>query len=440
MKAFYQYLLIFVSVIQFTNAQNDNHITIGKNPEINYSNNISVSAKKQTIDDMKGETIPNTDGCIDYILKGINGYFYAINYKHYCEDDTSKILISSDNGRTWNSTSVDSLSIHILNMTINRKNGYIYIGSENRGILRSTDNCKSWKKVSCDSLNWFVPSVYADTNGNVFAIEFGTDVWHSSDNGENWENKYHCKGLKLFYNSLKISRKGNLFAIFCTDSLFRSTDNGDTWENVLKLGKDEFIYRLYIDEDGSIFATGNSNYLYLSKDDGNTWVTINIPELYSYPRVIFSKGDSCLLIAGNNRLFYSIDFGKNWLNISSVLPDSIDFINTIENTQNNEFLIGTCCKGIYRFNTDILSVQNIDIEEHCSIYPNPAEDILRINNSDKSERFSVKIINELGNIIYECNDLYDSVQIPTTGFSQGVYYSMIVSGNSIEYKKIIIIK
>lgn len=86
---------------------------------------------------------------------------------------------------------------------------------------------------------------------------------------------------------------------------------------------------------------------------------------------------------------------------------------------------------------DILST-SINVFENLTVYPNPAEDILWIQNSTIVNDGIIKIYDLLGREVLQETFITDKKQINTASFSTGIYLLKIISGHSETIKKVII--
>ncbi len=86
---------------------------------------------------------------------------------------------------------------------------------------------------------------------------------------------------------------------------------------------------------------------------------------------------------------------------------------------------------------DILSINNNQLT-NLTVYPNPTEDVLWIQNSTIVNDGIIKIYDLLGREVFQDSFITDKKQINTTSFSKGIYLLKIVSGNSEVVKKVII--
>lgn len=204
-----------------------------------------------------------------------NGRVFALANR--TDTNLSILLISTDNGITWNSlltkkdTSFRSIGI---------KNNYIFLGIS------------------------FPPANPRDPNSPF------TDVLRSNDAGITWNSLNIRAKSTNGINFIGINHNGNIF-VSLTDSLIKSTDNGNTWVSLL--GKTMYNYNsISFGSNSSIFIAGDYGIL-ISTDDGNNWTIKPLGLLHQYMQTIcVTKFDQILAGSTYGGILSSSNFGSNW--------------------------------------------------------------------------------------------------------------------------------
>lgn len=81
---------------------------------------------------------------------------------------------------------------------------------------------------------------------------------------------------------------------------------------------------------------------------------------------------------------------------------------------------------------------NTNVFENLTVYPNPANKVLWVQNSTIVDNGTIIIYNLLGKEVFKETFTTDKKQINTGSFSRGVYLLKVISNNSETIKKIII--
>ena len=96
-------------------------------------------------------------------------------------------------------------------------------------------------------------------------------------------------------------------------------------------------------------------------------------------------------------------------------------------SEDGEFSVINITKG---------SSDNIDVETNVSIYPNPASDVLNVVANTKINR--VRIINFIGQIMFDNNVNNSSININTSAYQSGVYIISVETSNRVITEKVTI--
>ena len=259
------------------------------------------------------------------------------------------IVVSTDNGKNWTQNNWD----YIQSMTI-CSNDFIFAETLGGGVLRSTDNGESWITANNGltdsvSIGTFVPSLTADSKGNLFAIAynqksegepFTLKIFRSTDYGNSWlerSNGIPDDFLGNIFGSIIINNNDDVFAGMAGFGVFCSTDNGENWTERNSGLNNSDINSLLINIQGNIFAIASSNGIYRSSNNGAQWVKIfgSDPRVNSI--VTNQKGD--IFIANNVKgIFRSIDGGNTWAQINNGLSSTE--INALAISPNGNLFAG----------------------------------------------------------------------------------------------------
>jgi PKD repeat protein len=94
-----------------------------------------------------------------------------------------------------------------------------------------------------------------------------------------------------------------------------------------------------------------------------------------------------------------------------------------------------------RHNTKVSEVDVPEISDENSnfeVYPNPVSEYITIQATDENQKFSVKIFNSTGAIVYNKTELRNSVSIEVQSFPPGMYFVEILQNKTSEKFKIVI--
>ena len=122
------------------------------------------------------------------------------------------------------------VDVDVFSLLINNQ-GHIFAGTESEGLYRSVDNGESWIPLKIglppgvDSVVW---SLASNSHGHIFAAVSGL-VFHSEDNGDNWQNL--SGGLEVgFFCPGGQCRKRCLLEAHLEAACFRLRDGDTGWQ------------------------------------------------------------------------------------------------------------------------------------------------------------------------------------------------------------------
>ncbi len=342
---------------------------------------------------------------------------------------------------------------------------------------------------SLSGRNSYGPAISVNHEGKIYASwsstiisspfnEVSVGFWVSVNGGENWsvwESAYQTNGIKQSsmppwgirvngYPSMDVDKSGgprNGWIYIATGErnlspagndpdivLHKSTNGGLNWSEGVRVnqdpvnnGKIQYFPAMRVDEQGGInilyydtrnCATNDSVDLYISRstDGGNTFYDVLISNNKFYPQPIALGG------AGNqgDNISMTSGAGKLWPVWMAKYPGD------------NVYQIWTAPIDINSINVRNISVKVPSEFELFQNYPNPF-------NSYSVIRFNIK---EPGNVtlkIYDITGKLLSLSVNSyfeagsyeyvfdgSGFSSGLYYYVLKSGNKSEFRKMMLIK
>jgi len=198
----------------------------------------------------------------------------------------------------------------------------IYAGTSYH-VVRSTNKGESWEKIQ----NGITPATYNNFNslitgdGYLFVTQEGTDIYRSSDHGENWVSI--SNNLPALAKSFrKVYYKDGYLYVglggFQSLGFYYSTDLGDSW-NTFSNGPDTTVTA--IAKYGNLLLAGTiNNKVFITTDNGISWGNSTIaPSNLADIRDFTKQGAYIFLTTGGYGVYRSVD-GLNWESKSIGLP------------------------------------------------------------------------------------------------------------------------
>jgi hypothetical protein len=183
----------------------------------------------------------------------------------------------------------------------------------------------------------------AISGNNIFVGTIVDGVFHSTDNGSNW-NAVNTGLPSTAVLSLTSSGNNIFVGLNGGWEVYRSTNNGANW-NAVNNGLPSTNVLSFAISENNIFAGTYENGVYLSTNNGSIWNAVNngLPTNIAI-RSLAINGSN--IFAGTfGGVFLSTDNGSNWSAVNAGLPNNVAFVSLAINGAN--IFAGTWCSGVY---------------------------------------------------------------------------------------------
>ncbi|MFC1561891.1 YCF48-related protein [candidate division KSB1 bacterium] len=185
----------------------------------------------------------------------------------------SKVIMTEDSGDSW--TTIDFPdSQHLINIFFSSDTtGWIRCYSS---IYKTTDGGMSWiktempfKQTSIDEHIIDLFFINETVGWMVYYDSVDTELWQTTDGGENWVNIYQ------FFNELEyvnISFIDEQTGFAANDGLYKTADGGQSWEMIL--GRE--IKALHFFDTNTGIVLDRSGFVLKTTDGGEHWETYQV--------------------------------------------------------------------------------------------------------------------------------------------------------------------
>ncbi len=371
------------------------------------------------------------------------------------------IYYTSDGGASW----VQSASSGVPdagggNPICISPSGYIVAGGYDQ-VAVSGDTGKTWSTqyTTYDYTGATVPIMaltYNPLTKTVWAGTFGDGLHQIDANGwyigssafgqiQNYQGSELADITSVFYDSLS----GYLFASFYSGGAERSSDNGQSW-NAVSTGNSNMLINTWASvANGGIFA-GTWAGVFRSTDKGATFSPADTTQLDDKVTALATGSDG-QLFAGTYKsgVFRSTDYGESWEQITAGLQGL--YISSLCTDRYGYLYAGTLGGGLYKSTLAVLSVK----KDFSSLpnrfllsqnYPNPFNPSTMISYQLPADGYvTLKVFDILGRevrtLVNERQIAGDySVIFNASSLPSGVYFDRLEARNSIETKKMVLMK
>jgi len=173
----------------------------------------------------------------------------------------------------------------------------------------------------------------------------------------------------------------------------------------------------------------NGNVLFCDGPAGTfTEVTTNGSTVWKYVNPVVTSGILAQGAAPSMNTVFKCDFYPS--NYSGFAGQTLIAGNTIENSN----VVSASCNLVLNANENIVSDSSI------KIYPNPASEWLKVDFGEhiSNGNLKVKLINSLGQVVYEEDFINSNLTIPVKSFAEGIYILVINKDELFQTSKVII--
>jgi photosystem II stability/assembly factor-like uncharacterized protein len=383
------------------------------------------------------------------------------------ENYTPEFTRTIDGGKTWvpGVFNISKINYRVNNISPVSGTTAWLSAIENRtptpgGVWKTTNGGLTWvqknvtayknKSSYLNGVHFFDENI-GISYGDPIPPDNSYEIYKTIDGGETWtaipaSATPAPESGEFGYNSIETNTAagGNFWIGTNKGNILRSKDMGSTWTK-LKSPITDFsataesgILKFSDNNNGVIFAQKTvagvtTLTLYKTIDDGETWSN---GEVLTIPYNSFSYIPATSKIVGvgfegdiTNRIFYtglSNDNGSTWTVIESgdfnTQKTVVSFLN--ENTGwAGGFNQSATAGGIFKFNSQPLSVASFNTSSTFSVSPIPTTGNIKLSSA-KSTIGKVTIHNVLGKEVFnnKFSNLNNEVNIDLSGIDKGIYF------------------
>lgn len=207
------------------------------------------------------------------------------------------------------------LATHSLLLDAQRiENALIAVG-ERGHILLSEDNGNSWNQVQVPT-RATLTAVYFIDRQNGWVVGHDQVILRTRDGGKSWELVYEKPEaesplLDILFLDLKHG-----YAIGAYGQFLESFDGGSHWEGRW-ISEDDFHLNQIIAMGDQLFIAAEAGFAYRSDDGGKNWILLN-PNYHGSFFGIFPAAEDRLLLFGlRGHMFRSDNSGENWIQVET---------------------------------------------------------------------------------------------------------------------------
>ena len=229
----------------------------------------------------------------------------------------SGVLISSDQGATWTSSSGGQTGQAIQVKCFESIGDTIFIGTR-KGLFRSVNSCTTWTAASSGipttptGSNWITGMT--KIGETLYASTYQKGIYKSTNRGTSWTAVNN--GMTDLKTNAIYADGTDLYVGTIYSGIFKSTDGAASWSVAVQGLSNESV-NCFLKQGGVLFSGGQDG-IYKSSDNGSNWTESN-SGLYGHIIASGKSGPNIItggayLFAGDyiSRIYRSADNGTTW--------------------------------------------------------------------------------------------------------------------------------
>jgi photosystem II stability/assembly factor-like uncharacterized protein len=334
--------------------------------------------------------------------------------------DAGIIYRTTDGGQTWANLSINTWVSPAINITTVKFPAInsAYLGTSNSVIHKSTNGGVNWAPA------YTMPNA---GSGSYRASDFidATTGWFTHANGRisktidgsNWTDIDPNSVLSTALNSIDFINSNTGWICGAGTQIYKSTDGGNNWTQLTAPpGVTGEFNSIMATDDQNVFAAGTFGKIIKSTNGGTSWADISIPNVFiPLTKILFIDALKGFVFGLSGNAFYTENGGISWVDVSAPSNDALQDacikgnFGSITPQLNDENIVvvggrlfgGAQRPSILNFKLNTITpVNNLPYNSHHSFkWQSVSDRLILLNNNLSNGRYIVTIRNAAGSII-----------------------------------------
>lgn len=400
----------------------------------------------------------NVSGDLPFLHAGYS--VHALNKDIALVTFHNKLFRTDNGGKNWLPIASDFKVVDVIML-----NSSIVIAATTGKIIKSIDGGQNWEvKFSGDNLTEFFNylEMFNDNDGVAVGDALNSNspmiVVKTSDGGETWSKNNSLPNGYISADTWKricfVNSSTGYFIVNSSNDLAITTNSGDSWQLTSCPTSGKNVVKFADQLNGIVFGydyldPAKPKYIFITTDGGKSWETLpGVKSKWCEDIEFFKNDKNKILMCTDNRLYFSDNFAKNWVDLTPQLnTDSTKVLRDLHITDDGScWLIGDGSRVFRHDNVQLITNVNkeiADLPAEFNLYqnfPNPFNPSTQINYEiSKSGHYQLAVYNVLSErIAMLINRKLEpgsySVHFNINNIPNGVYFYSL-TGNGINQSK-----
>ncbi|MSU24644.1 MAG: hypothetical protein EXS32_12585 [Opitutus sp.] len=188
----------------------------------------------------------------------------------------------------------------------------LVVVGERGSILVSSDNGLTWQAATVPTLATLTGVSFAPGTPRGWAVGHDALILTTADAGRTWTKQWGGENLSDSFLDVLALDARHVIAVGAYGLYLTSTDGGQTWTRRKLNDDDHHLNRLSLGPTGTLYLAGEHGTLLRSTDNGAKWARLESPYDGSFYGILPLDKRTLFAHGLRGRLFRSIDDGNNW--------------------------------------------------------------------------------------------------------------------------------
>jgi photosystem II stability/assembly factor-like uncharacterized protein len=178
-------------------------------------------------------------------------------------------------------------------------------------IVISTDEGRTWQQASVPTRAMLTGVAFADAD-HGWAVGHDGVIVATTDGGRTWQRQDDGKDLETVYLDVLFLDARRGFVVGAYGKCLFTEDAGANWRALRPTDEDMHFNRVLRTPGGALYLVGEAGTLLRSSDEGRTWERLEVPYEGSLFAGIAPDDDTLVLAGLRGHIFTSRDRGETW--------------------------------------------------------------------------------------------------------------------------------